>query len=1352
MKAYLPRTAAFAWAPSNAEVSGPVMATGTVAGALDESFNNDSVLELWHLNASADDTMNLSPTVASSVNANGRFNRLGWGFAHKDKPYGLLAAGLENGEVGVWDVGLMLDPHTTAQSQVLRNSMHKGSVRGLSFNQPQPNLIATGSVNAEIYVWDLKAPNKPYTPGSRSQHLDEISSLAWNGQVPYVLATASTNGCTTVWDLRHKREIAVLRNNSAPAAAAMSSARSISALAWHPLSPTRIATATEDDMNPGIVLWDLRNSRAPEAVLSGHEQGVLGLSWCRQDENLMLSCGKDSRTLCWNPQSHEIVAEMPPRSNWAFDVQWNPRNPNMLASASFDGHIIVQSLQNIPTEGEQDAGAVSTANMNPDDLFTALGNAPPPTTGGVPLKTAPKWLSRPTSVAFGFGGQLVTIPKTAPHGAQSFPITIHAVHTEPHIAERARDLSEALDANTLVDFCVAQCQNPNTRPSDMASWKTLQTLFHVDSRDELVELLGFSRDSVSAQVQQAVGALGLPVLEDEAPTDQVNAPLTDDTVPAQDEDPAAFFDQVPAKPLTPPPPPAEPFRLHPGGEHDPDRLITKSLILGDFENAVSLLVSQDRFADALVLATRAGDELLVKTQRAYFKRHASRLPYLRLLQSIVTEDLTDVVQNADLAEWQEIFVVLCTFARQEDFSSLAERLGQRLEDRYLHSVQNGQRTTEAMDDRKNAVLCYLAAGCLEKVMSMWIEEMREEEHAIKAGSIQSDSSPYSAHAEALQTLMEKVVVFEHAVQYTDEDLQLPPANPDGTMPVREFKLAPLYNYILEYVNVLAEQGLVDIALKFVALTPPDFTPHALSALADAEWTHDRLLRASQASSYGQPSTNPYVQGAYGQSAYGAYSAPSAPSMATAASMPSIPTVPTVPSVPTVPTVPTAAQTLAPPPTAQQQHSRQTPPVAQIPPPPPHVGMGTTTSTMPMAQADSSSSPYVPAYNTAAVTTAQPPQASAYTNTAPPVMQAPPPPPIIGAPPAGMPNLMPETQAPSMVPPPPLQREKGGWNDVPAATLPPPPKRVPSAASSTSAITSPFPNQAPAGSTPMSTAQGGPGAGPMPPPPPPPPRGPPMGGPPRPSSAASSHVPPSPRSGLGLGQPPRAADYGRRMQDGMQNAPGGVMRPQTPTVPGRPPMARTPNTLRPQMTGPPSQFAGQQAAAGATPRGFSHGSGMPMTPRAMGNGGPPQARGGRPGPPPRSMTPAGGGYGAPPPSSTPGTKPGFQYPRGDRSHIPPHLKAVSDSLIREVARLRSIDAQPRRILDDADKRVQLLLDLMNNGLVDAKLVPVLQQLGKAIDARHQQGALSLHVQLVTMATGDVATALVGVKFLIAKLTS
>ena len=76
------------------------------------------------------------------------------------------------------------------------------------------------------------------------------------------------------------------------------------------------------------MVWDLRNARAPEKVfitlpifislrftsypqiLTGHEKGVLSLSWCRQDADLLLSCGKDNRALCWNPQTSEIIGEV----------------------------------------------------------------------------------------------------------------------------------------------------------------------------------------------------------------------------------------------------------------------------------------------------------------------------------------------------------------------------------------------------------------------------------------------------------------------------------------------------------------------------------------------------------------------------------------------------------------------------------------------------------------------------------------------------------------------------------------------------------------------------------------------------------------------------------------------------------------------------------------------------------------------------------------------------------------------------------------------------------------------------------------------------------------------------------
>lgn len=42
----IPRTSAFAWSPGNAS---PLIATGTVAGALDADFSNSTQLEIWDL-------------------------------------------------------------------------------------------------------------------------------------------------------------------------------------------------------------------------------------------------------------------------------------------------------------------------------------------------------------------------------------------------------------------------------------------------------------------------------------------------------------------------------------------------------------------------------------------------------------------------------------------------------------------------------------------------------------------------------------------------------------------------------------------------------------------------------------------------------------------------------------------------------------------------------------------------------------------------------------------------------------------------------------------------------------------------------------------------------------------------------------------------------------------------------------------------------------------------------------------------------------------------------------------------------------------------------------------------------
>ena len=40
----------------------------------------------------------------------------------------------------------------------------------------------------------------------------------------------------------------------------------------------------------------------------------------------------------------QVVYELPTSNQWSFDIQWCPRNPNMISNCSFDGLISIYSL------------------------------------------------------------------------------------------------------------------------------------------------------------------------------------------------------------------------------------------------------------------------------------------------------------------------------------------------------------------------------------------------------------------------------------------------------------------------------------------------------------------------------------------------------------------------------------------------------------------------------------------------------------------------------------------------------------------------------------------------------------------------------------------------------------------------------------------------------------------------------------------------------------------------------------------------------------------------------------------------------------------------------------------------
>ena len=301
------RTAVLAWSPTFQQQ--PFIATGTVSGAMDASFSSNSELELFNVSLQE---RNTTGSQVASVPVSARFNRLSW------SPHGssIIAGGLEDGTVILWDANKLINGQADS-AMIDSKSIYGGPVRGLQFSPHTPFLLAIGSIDAQLSLMDMNDPSKVYMPGpTKSQRLEDVTDLAWNPKVGHILAASSSNGMTVVWDLRAKKEALQF------AASGGSGGRGpISSIAWNPDSPNQIVCASEDNAQPLIYSWDLRNAHSPEKSLNGHTKGVLSVAWCPKDSDLLLSSGKDNRTIFWNPKTSEILGELPAKDNWIFDVQ-----------------------------------------------------------------------------------------------------------------------------------------------------------------------------------------------------------------------------------------------------------------------------------------------------------------------------------------------------------------------------------------------------------------------------------------------------------------------------------------------------------------------------------------------------------------------------------------------------------------------------------------------------------------------------------------------------------------------------------------------------------------------------------------------------------------------------------------------------------------------------------------------------------------------------------------------------------------------------------------------------------------------------------------------------------------------
>ncbi|XP_011256844.1 protein transport protein Sec31A isoform X2 [Camponotus floridanus] len=681
------KTVNVAWSPP---AQHPIMlAAGTAAQQLDASFSTSASLDLYSLNLQQP---GYEMELRVSVPSDHRFHKIIWG-SYGNNPTGIIVGGCEDGTIKIYSAAKLL----SRESNCLISSPHRhtGPVRAMDFNPfREENQLATGATENEIYIWDINTSTP--TTLSKSQQSEDVQHIAWNKQVHLkdILASTFSQYCI-IWNVKEKKPIFKLTD-------ANSRVR-WKAAQWHPDIGTQLCLASEDDQMPVIELWDVRVPTSPLKTLQGHQRGILSIAWNPHDSDLLLSCAKDNKILCWNPNSNapngEIICELAQTAQWNFDVSWCPRYPGLIVGSSFDGHAVVYSLLG-KQQQETSKMMDSFPGMDPFAQSTIQ-------TGSTAVLTkAPKWLKRPFGASFGFGGKLVIFKnQSADPNLINRKVIISQVITQPNLIQRSNKLKATLETEQYSEFCKEKMEkSPDEHTKKI--WCCVRAYFDNNVTKSILELLGYNIDTMNNKLNQFVSQDDISnIIEGVSNFNNVlngNVMVGNTTFGGivQEQDKKLVSSNKSAD---------NTYTIN--TSDDEDGLITQAILLGNIEAAVSLCFTSKRYADAIILSMAAGPELLARTQYRYFSEHSNALN--SLINSLVSENWAEVVKNSDIKCWKEALVGIFTNSSTQERSALCDMLGDR-----LASCEN-----PAL--KKQAQICYICSGNLNKLVEVSNADIQE---------------------------------------------------------------------------------------------------------------------------------------------------------------------------------------------------------------------------------------------------------------------------------------------------------------------------------------------------------------------------------------------------------------------------------------------------------------------------------------------------------------------------------------------------------------------------------------------------------------------------------------------------
>lgn len=230
----------------------------------------------------------------------------GYGMSwHPGKRDGLLLTAAE--DVRLWDIESVGTLSADGEAAVLDDCQvfrsHKSAVNDVQWHPAQENWFGSVSDDTFLHVHDIRLSESRDKPTHAvAAHADPVNCLAFAPHNPYLVATGSADHTVGLWDLRNlKRRLHALEGHDGD----------VQCVAWHPSDETILASAGTDRK---LLLWDLSRigeeqsdddaqDGPPELLFmhAGHTDLIHDFSWNQNRPWTIASAAQDNILQIWQP-------------------------------------------------------------------------------------------------------------------------------------------------------------------------------------------------------------------------------------------------------------------------------------------------------------------------------------------------------------------------------------------------------------------------------------------------------------------------------------------------------------------------------------------------------------------------------------------------------------------------------------------------------------------------------------------------------------------------------------------------------------------------------------------------------------------------------------------------------------------------------------------------------------------------------------------------------------------------------------------------------------------------------------------------------------------------------------------